>query len=180
MDYLDNYGLEGRSVLEIGSGSGIFHTTLVKKGASESLGIDISSHAIKKSIETASNLNLSDKSLNYQGDFIELEEDIGNYDIVVMDRMLCCYSSLDLILNAACRHSNDLIAITIPRKSILIKIVVNLLNTFKKFSREPFYLHLHSYKDIYSTMESKGFSRIHVDGAGLWSIYVFKKAMPNT
>jgi SAM-dependent methyltransferase len=91
LDSLAPYLFTGQTVLEIGCNSGRTALRLEKRGL-EVLGIDINAEAILQARATAKILNAAVRFI--EGDFLE-RPDLGTFDLVVMVRVLTCFSQLE-------------------------------------------------------------------------------------
>lgn len=85
------YLYRGQTVLEIGCNSGRTALRLERRGL-EVLGIDINAEAILQARAAAKILNARVRFI--EGDFLE-RTDLGQFDLVVMVRVLTCFSQLE-------------------------------------------------------------------------------------
>ena len=88
IEFLQTRGLEGKSVLDIGSGIGALHMELLLAGAERATGVDASPTNIAAAQELAEELGLTDRVEERQGDFVELQESVPQADIVTLDRAI--------------------------------------------------------------------------------------------
>lgn len=88
IEFLQARGLEGKSVLDIGSGIGALHMELLLAGAERATGVDASATNIAAARELAEELDLTGKVEERQGDFVELAGAIPQADIVTLDRAI--------------------------------------------------------------------------------------------
>ena len=88
IEFLQERGLEGKSVLDIGSGIGALHMELVLAGAESATGVDASPTNIAAALELAADLDLADRVEERQGDFVQLQDSVPEADIVTLDRAI--------------------------------------------------------------------------------------------
>ena len=88
IEFLQERGLEGKSVLDIGCGIGALHMELLLAGAEQATGIDASPTNIAAAQELAEDLGLTDRVEERQGDFVELAASVPEADIVTLDRAI--------------------------------------------------------------------------------------------
>ena len=88
IEFLQERGLEGKSVLDIGSGIGALHMELLLAGAEQATGIDASPTNIAAARELADEMGLADRVEERQGDFVDLASSIPAADIVTLDRAI--------------------------------------------------------------------------------------------
>src|SRR2546421_10807879 len=86
---LDN-NVRDRSVLDLGCGAGGLSFELLKEGASNAVGVDLSPKMISVAKELAQAYDFESRAKFQLGNGATSE--LPGSDIVVMDKMLCCYS----------------------------------------------------------------------------------------
>ena len=91
VDYLLSTGIDGTTILEVGGGVSAVQIELLKAGAASSLNIELSSGYDEAAQALAEEEGLEDRMARRIGDFVELQHDLEPMDIVVMNRVVCCY-----------------------------------------------------------------------------------------
>ncbi len=86
--FLQQRGLEGKSVLDIGSGIGALHMELLLAGAERATGVDASPTNIAAARELADEMGVADRVEERQGDFVDLQDSVPQADIVTLDRAI--------------------------------------------------------------------------------------------
>ena len=81
-------GLEGKTVLDIGSGIGALHMELLLAGAESAIGVDASPTNVAAARTLADEMGVADRVEERQGDFVELQDAIAEADIVTLDRAI--------------------------------------------------------------------------------------------
>jgi ubiquinone/menaquinone biosynthesis C-methylase UbiE len=74
--------IKGKRILDIGCGAGWYAIELVKRGASEVVGVDFSGEILELAKQNAVKHNVSDKCKFIRGNFMDLKFD-NNYDIAI-------------------------------------------------------------------------------------------------
>ena len=80
LKYLSDMELEGKSVLDVGCGSGILGIAALLMGARSNLGVDIDELAVKAGGENAARNGVEDRAHFVSGDLVDKVE--GTYDVV--------------------------------------------------------------------------------------------------
>ena len=88
IEFLQERGLEGKSVLDIGSGIGALHMELLLAGAESATGVDASPTNIAAARELADEMGVADRVEERQGDFVDLQDSVPQADIVTLDRAI--------------------------------------------------------------------------------------------
>ena len=86
LSFLTQNGLVGKSVLDIGCGTGFFALETLRQGASSCIGVDLSSAAIHEANEFAKESGLQDRARFEVADAASTQHPCSN--IVVMDKVL--------------------------------------------------------------------------------------------
>jgi len=97
LDFISKKGLTGKTVLEIGCGTGFFALETIRHGAASCVGVDLSSAAIHEANEFAKESGLQDRARFEVANATSTDQP-PSFDIVVMDKVLCCYPDADALL----------------------------------------------------------------------------------
>src|SRR5205085_7422409 len=94
---LERAGLAGATVLELGCGLGALSRETVARGASRADGIDVSPASISEATRLAAEAGFSDRTSFAVGDGATAQ--LEPHDVVVLDKVLCCYPHLEAFLS---------------------------------------------------------------------------------
>src|SRR2546426_6616599 len=120
---LTENGLVGKTLLDIGCGTGFFALETLRQGASSCIGVDLSSAAIHEANEFAIESGLQDRARFEVADAASTQHAA---DIVVMDKVLCCYPDADSLLKTASASSNRLLGFVVPRDEGLMRPLMRI------------------------------------------------------
>jgi len=109
LDFISKEGLVGKTVFEIGCGTGFFALETLKLGASSCLGVDLSSAAIREANEFAKESGVQDRARFEVANAASTHQPAS--DIVIMDKVLCCYPDSDALLKTASDSSKELLGL---------------------------------------------------------------------
>ncbi len=91
-------GVAGLTVLDIGAGVGAVHLDLLKDGAASAIDVDGSPAYVTVAREEATQQGLVEKVSYVVGDFVARAPTIAPADLVVLDRVVCCYPDMDALV----------------------------------------------------------------------------------
>ena len=91
-------GVDGLTVLDIGAGVGAVHLDLLKDGAASAIDVDGSPAYVTVAREEATQQGLVEKVSYVVGDFVARAPTIAPADLVVLDRVVCCYPDMDALV----------------------------------------------------------------------------------
>src|SRR5437588_3037836 len=104
VEYLTTEGVEGLSVLEVGGGIGAIQIELLKAGAARAVSVELTPtyEAVARSL--LQEHGLEDRVERRVTDFAEDGAAVEPADIVVMNRVICCYPDMPKLAGAAADH----------------------------------------------------------------------------
>src|SRR5439155_17169293 len=89
-------------------------------------------------------------------DFAQNAADVQAADVVVMNRVVCCYPDMPRLAGAAADHAGELLVMSFPRQSWWIAAGLWLANLIFKVTRREFPVFLHPPDRILAPSESHG------------------------
>ena len=181
LDFISNKGLVGKTVLEIGCGTGFFSLETLRHGASSCLGVDLSSAAIHEANEFAKESGLQNRARFDVADAASTRQPAS--DVVVMDKVLCCYPDAEALLKTASDSSRELLGFVVPRDEGLMKpamrIGTALINLVEKLRKTGFRLYLHPLNSIDKLLAESGFQRENKAKSRFWLVFLYKRTRPD-
>jgi len=172
---LDN-NVRDRSILDLGCGAGGLSFELLKEGASSSVGFDLSPKMISTAMEL-SQANGFERRTKFQLGNAATSELPGS-DIVVMDKVLCCYSEWRPLLKNAMEASHGLVGFTVPRDEGITKLpfrlALRIANYFQKRRRGVLF-YLHPLGTVDKTLRDSGFKRHRKQGSRFWLVFLYSR-----
>ncbi len=175
VEFLQRHGLEGKTVLDIGSGVGALHIELLLAGAERAMGVDASATNLAAARQLAEEAGVADRSEEKHGDFVELQGKIPAADIVTLDRAVCCYPAIRELLSAAGDHAREHLALTMPRRTPLMRVGIRVINAFLTVTRKRFRVYDHPPHIIDGTLQAGGFRKVIQRPAGLWEARIYER-----
>jgi len=104
--------LTGRSVLDVGCGIGDLSMTMLARGAASATGLDLSPKAIEQARALAERRGLGERASFEVGDASTV--DLPPADVVVLNRVVCCFPDADGLLDRSLAAAGAVYAITAP------------------------------------------------------------------
>jgi SAM-dependent methyltransferase len=174
--YLLTYCREPVSVLDIGCGAGGAHQELLRQGvASRAVGVDASAAYLAAAKANAAQLNLSDRVTYEHQDFAQTAASFAPADVVLLDRVICCYPHLAQLLGAAAQHTGRYLSLSFPRDTWWTRQPYRLFDFFQTLFRSKYRFYLHPYAQIVAVAQAAGLHPAHSDYLGIWQILVFAR-----
>ncbi len=105
-------GLDGRTVLDIGCGTGDLMLALLARGASSATGMDLGAGGIRDARELAVFRGLADRARFVLGDGATTR--LEPADVVTANRVVCCYPHVDGLIGNATEAARSVFAYSAP------------------------------------------------------------------
>lgn len=174
VDYLVSRGVGGRSVLEIGGGIGAAQVELLKAGVGKTVNVELSGGYEKVAAQLLNREGLADKVTRELGDFTEFASEL-EADDVFMNRVICCYPDMPLLLGAALSSSRRFVAASFPRDRLGARIAIALGNFYCRIRNVDFRAFVHSVPAIVEMANARGFNVVFDEQSFIWKGMVFEK-----
>ena len=156
-DGLNHVGFNNQTVLEIGCGTGFFHQTMIQSGASKSTGIDISIKMIDQAKRISQNKGLEEKTRYAIGDFVETHDQHNKHDVVVLDKVICCYPESDKLILVSTGKCEKTYAVSYPRDTWIPRLSFGLTRLGLALIGSEFRPKVYPVKWVKKQIEQAGF-----------------------
>jgi 2-polyprenyl-3-methyl-5-hydroxy-6-metoxy-1,4-benzoquinol methylase len=168
-------GFQGASLLEIGSGVGFLHQSLLREGAGQATGVDLAPKMLKEARRFAAEAGLSERTRYIDGDFVALADDIEAADITILDKVICCYPDADGLVHKSLAHTNRAIALTYPRVRLMTRIGSMLTAVMMWMIRSDYRNYLHDPEQVQAWIEEAGFRKDYENQNTVWLTQVYAR-----
>jgi predicted RNA methylase len=115
---LEEAGIRDRSVLDVGCGIGDLGIEAVTHGAAKAFGVELSIKAVEEAQRLAAVRDVADRTTFVVGDGAKAS--LPKADIVVLNRVFCCYPDVDELLDNSLSAAGAVYAFTTPPSAGLI------------------------------------------------------------
>ena len=178
---LEAEGLEGRTVLDVGCGTGDLALAALAHGASVATGFDLGSGAIEHARSLARERGLADRAVFEVADGSIAP--LPAADVVVLNRVVCCYPDARGLLENTLGAAGAVYAISAPVDRGLAggwnRIVVRVSNVWYALRRAKFRgfrVFVHDLASIDSKIRSAGFAPTTLERRRfVWQLIVYAR-----
>ena len=169
-------------MLDVGCGTGDLALASLARGADRATGIDLAGGAIAQARSLAAERGLTDRTSFTAGDGAIAP--LAAHDVVALNRVLCCYPSVEALLANTLEAARTVYAYTAPVDAGLIgrlnRISVAVSNQWFRFREKKFRgfrAFVHDLDAVDRTIVAAGFQRVHGSRVrGVWQLAVFTRA----
>ena len=176
VNFLKSKDLEGADLLEVGGGIGAIQIELLKAGLEKTVNVELSSGYDDAAHVLAEEEGVEDRITRHIGDFVERQDQIENADVVVMNRVVCCYPWMERMMGAAVGKADRYLALVFPREKWWVKFGLASGNGWMALRRCDFRAFVHSPDAIESVATDAGFVVVHADNNIFWQALVLERA----
>jgi magnesium-protoporphyrin O-methyltransferase len=176
VELLKAQGVTGRTVLEVGGGIGSIQIELLKAGAARATSIELTPTYEDVAMDLLREAGLEDRVERHVMDFAEAAANVGAADIVVLNRVVCCYPDMPKLAGAAADHAREVLALSFPREAWWTRMAIAGGDLMLRIFRREFQVFYHPPKQILATCEQHGLKTV-VNRTGLaWTVAAFRRA----
>jgi SAM-dependent methyltransferase len=178
---MDRERLTGRTFLDVGCGTGDLALAALAGGAASAHGIDLGAGAIEDARSLAEERGLADRATFSVGN--GAVDPLSRHDVVALNRVLCCYPSVDRLLANSLGAASDVYAYTAPIHTGLVgvfnRISIGIGNVWyrlrdRKF--QGFRAFVHDLDAVDRTIAEAGFRKAHGARHRMWQLAMFTRA----
>ena len=160
LDLVRAEGVTGRSVLDIGGGIGAIHHVLLSEGATSAMHVDVSAAYIAAARQESARRGTVDRVTFVAGDFTRVAGRIAEADIVTLDRVICCYDDLAMLVRTSAERARRTYALVYPRdERWIVRAMAPIGNWFLRVRGSCLRVFVHPTAAVERELASLGFRR---------------------
>src|SRR5262245_48976665 len=142
-DLLQRQGVEGRTLLEVGGGIGALQIELLKAGLVRAVCVELTPTYEAAAQALIREAGLEDRVERRVMDFTEAGAEVEAADIVVMNRVLCCYADMPRLAGAAAGRARRTLVLSFPNDRWWARLGVAIVNVALRVTRRQFRMFPH-------------------------------------
>ncbi len=163
-----------KRVLDIGGGLGALSLALLERGAGHVQLVEVSQAYLREAEKLAERADQRSRLTCLLGDAATLPE-LAEADIVVLDRVVCCYPDPEALLRRAASLSRSVLAFTFPVETPLTRWTIRCNNNLMRLLRVPYRAFLHDSAVLREAATSRGHRLAAQRRLSGWQLWVFQK-----
>ena len=169
-------GVPGLTALDVGGGVGALGLELIKGGAAQVLTAELSSGYDRVAAELAEAEGAGDRVERRVLDFATQADDLPRVDVVVMNRVVCCYPDYERLLGAAAGRAGRILAFSFPKETWWTRLGSMIANAVLALRRCGFRSFVHPPAALVATVEGHGFRLAYEHEGALWRVAGFERS----
>lgn len=176
VDFLTSQGVEGQTVLEVGGGIGAIQIELLKAGAARAVSVELTPTYEEVAKGLLAEAGLSDRVERRVMDFAQAAAQVDPADVVIMNRVLCCYPDMPRLAGAAADHATRTLVVTFPRRTWWTRAGLGIGNAALWLTRREFHIFVHRPAEIIATSEGHGLRPVVNQPGFLWTLAALRRS----
>ena len=173
--FLEEHGIEGATILEIGGGVGEVQLELLKRGAARTLNLELSpgyDEEATRLLREAGVEGLVERRLH---DVATDPDGVEPADVVVLHRVVCCYPDYEQLLGAAADHARRLLVFSYPPRNVLSRFLLGAQNLLFRLQRNEFRTFAHPPARMLAVVEERGLLHAYGHHPLVWQLDGFER-----
>lgn len=175
VDFVRGRMSPGYSVLEVGGGVGEIHLELLRDGAARAVNVELATKYEGVAAELIRESGLGDRVERRLGDFVREGSRIPAADVVVMNRVVCCYPDADALVEAAADHARRYLVLTIPVDRWWIRLGIGMGNALLAVRRNTFRGYVHATRAVLAAAERRGMRLAERRRGVIWQLIALER-----
>jgi hypothetical protein len=177
VDYLKERGVEGRTVLEVGGGVGAIQIELLKAGATRAISVELTPTYEQVALELLHEAGFEDRVERKVMDFAHSANEFAVADVVIMNRVICCYPDMPVLAGAAADHAGEVLVMSFPRRTWWTRSLLAAGNLALRITRRQFQVFVHPPDQILAVAERHGLRQALDKPGRFWQIAAAQRAL---
>ncbi|MFN2465404.1 MAG: class I SAM-dependent methyltransferase [Candidatus Dormibacteria bacterium] len=166
VDLVRGRGVLGATVLEVGGGIGAIQVELLRAGATRATSVELTPTYEVVATEVLEEAGLTGRVERRVADFVSAA-DVDPADVVVMNRVVCCYPDMPTLVGVAADHTRGLLVMSFPKDRWWTRLVLAMGNAGLRIARREFHVFVRPAGSILRAAEARGLRAV-ADRPGLF------------
>jgi Methyltransferase domain len=175
VDLIKTRGVEGKTLLEVGGGVGAVEIELLKVGMAKAVNVELTPTYESAAGELLGEAGLAGRVERRVMDFAESGTEVESADVVIMNRVICCYPDMPKLAGAAAQHARDVVVMSFPNDRWWTRLGLMVTNFGFRVVRMQFRVFLHSPHLIEAAVEQHGFRKALNERGLLWQVVALER-----
>ncbi len=173
--FLEHEGIEGATVLEVGGGVGELQVELLKRGAVRASNLELSPAYDDEAARLLREAGVEERAERRLHDLAADPDGVEAADVVVLNRVVCCYPDYERLLGAAADHARRLLVFSYPPRNLISRLMIGAQNLFFRLRGKEFRTFAHPPERMLVVPERLGLRRVYAHHPVIWQIAGFER-----
>jgi 2-polyprenyl-3-methyl-5-hydroxy-6-metoxy-1,4-benzoquinol methylase len=176
VQFLQELGIEGATVLEVGGGVGEIQIELLKLGAARAQNLELSPAYEQQARMLAGQAGVQGRLDWRIHDLAQDPAAVVPADLVILHRVVCCYRDYECLLGAAADHARRALVFSYPPRNALSRAFYGVFNLVMRLTRSSFRGFAHPPGAMLGVLEDHGLRRTYGRRSRIWQVAGLERA----
>ncbi len=169
---LGDLGILPRTVLDIGAGVGVLHHELLDRGVDRAIHLEAAAACVAAAEEEAGRRGHRGRVRFRHGDFVSMAAELGSAELVLLDRVVCCYPDLQPLISLSAEKAERYYALSFPHDRWYVRAHTRWQNFRRRRAGNAFRTFVHPVTEIEALVRAAGFRVQRSCGTLVWAVLV--------
>ena len=155
-------------------GVGAIQHALLEAGASDALSVDASKAYTRVAEREADSRGLADRVERLHGNFVDLAPELDAFDIVTLDRVICCYHDMLGLVGSSSGKAQRLYGVVYPRSFWWLRALMAVQHGAFRLFGHPMRFFAHQTDLVEAAIQANGLRRVFHRNLRMWQVAVFE------
>jgi 2-polyprenyl-3-methyl-5-hydroxy-6-metoxy-1,4-benzoquinol methylase len=165
----------GYTLLEVGGGIGVIQLELLRTGAARATNVELATQYEGVASELIHERGLDDRVERRLGDFVREGDAIPGADVVVMNRVVCCYPDADALVGAAADHARRFLVMTFPIDRWWTRLGIAVENLVFAVRSDTFRAYVHPTSAVLEAAQRRGMRPVEHSRGFIWQLIALER-----
>lgn len=156
VEFLEQRGIADATVLEIGGGVGEIQIELLRRGAARAVNLELSPAYETEAGRLLRAAGLQGRAERRLHDIAVDGDGVEPADVVVLHRVVCCYSDYERLLATAADHARRLLVFSYPSYNAVARLAIGAENLTFRLRRMQFRAFAHPPARMLAVLRDRG------------------------
>ena len=173
LDSLRASAARGSTLLDVGGGIGVVSFELLSAGIRSATLVEASPAYLEKAVIEAQRRGVDTRLNVVLGDFVAVADSLTVADIVVLDRVVCCYPNYVALLRSAVTRCGGMLALSYPLDRWYVRAMIWVENFVRRVRGDEFRAFVHPVTAMEAIVQETGFRRLSRTATWVWCADVY-------
>ena len=165
-------------MLEVGGGVGDVQIELLKLGAARTVNLELSPAYETEAARLLEDVGIVGRAERRLHDIAADPAGVEPADVVVLNRVVCCYPDYERRHGAAADHARRLLVFSYPPRNALSRFLLGSQNLLFRLRRREFRVFAHPPSSMLAVLEERGFTLTYARRPMVWQIAGLERRSP--
>jgi hypothetical protein len=167
---VEERGVQGASVLGVGGGIGEIQLELLKRGASRAMNLELSTAYEPEAERLFAEAGMTDRSDRRIVDIAAAPDDVPPADVVVLNRVVCCYPDYARLLGSAAAHARRQVVFSHPPRNLVSRTLIGAENLLFRLLGSDFRVFAHPPQAMLGVLSERGLVPEGTERGFVWKV----------